>query len=201
MSHSHSGQATELLHRLGAGDAKAGDELLPLVYEELHRIAARMMRGQGRDHTLQPTALVHEAYLRLVAEQIPPSFDSRSHFLCVAAKAMRSVLVDHARRRRAGKRAEIGERIALAQVAEALEREGPDLLALDEALTRLAAVDEALARVVELRFFGGLSVEDTARALSVSEPTVIRAWRVARMWLKRELAEGQLPDDGPPGET
>jgi RNA polymerase sigma-70 factor (ECF subfamily) len=201
MSHPSSGQATQLLHRLEAGDTRAGDELLPIVYEELHRIAARMMRGQGQAHTLQPTALVHEAYLRLVDKDEQPSFDSRSHFLCVAAKAMRSVLVDHARRRGAGKRAEVGERITLAQVAEALEREGPDLLALDEALTRLAVVDESLARVVELRFFGGLSVEDTARALSVSEPTVVRAWRVARMWLKRELAEGQNSEQGPPPGT
>ncbi len=201
MSHPSSDHATQLLQRLGAGDARAGDELLPIVYEELHRIAARMMKGQGRDHTLQPTALVHEAYLRLVAEDVEPSFDSRSHFLCVAAKAMRSVLVDHARRRGAGKRADVGERITLVQVAEALEREGPDLLALDEALTRLAVVDESLARVVELRFFGGLSVEDTARALCVSAPTVVRAWRVARMWLKRELAEGPLPEGrSPPSE-
>ena len=187
MSNPSLGPATQLLKRLGAGDPSAGDELLPIVYEELHRIAARMMKGQSRDHTLQATALVHEAYLRLVDEEVQSSFESRSHFLCVAAKAMRSVLVDHARRRGAAKRAGSGQRLRLDSVAEALEREGADLLSLDEALTRLAALDEDLARAVELRFFAGLSVEETARVLSVSEPTVVRAWRVARMWLRREL--------------
>jgi RNA polymerase sigma factor (TIGR02999 family) len=187
MSDPSVGHATQLLQRLGAGDSRAGDELLPIVYEELHRIAARMMKGQGRDHTLQATALVHEAYLRLVDEDVQSSFESRSHFLCVAAKAMRSILVDHARRRGAEKRSGSGQRVRLDLVAEALEKEGPDLLSLDEALNRLAALDEALARAVELRFFAGLSVEETARVLSVSEPTVVRAWRVARMWLKREL--------------
>ncbi|HEV8112427.1 MAG TPA: ECF-type sigma factor [Planctomycetota bacterium] len=190
MSRSSTDHATELLHRLRAGDAHAGEELLPLVYEELHRIAASLMSEQRGDHTLQATALVHEAYLRLVDEKAQASFESRAHFLCVAAKAMRSVLVDHARRRGAGKRSAAGERITLSQIGETLDADSPDLLALDEALTGLAAMDETLARVVELRFFGGLSVEETARVLSVSEPTVVRAWRVARMWLQRELSRG-----------
>jgi len=190
MSRSSTDHATELLHRLRAGDAHAGEELLPLVYEELHRIAAGLMSEQRGDHTLQATALVHEAYLRLVDEKAQASFESRAHFLCVAAKAMRSVLVDHARRRGAGKRSAAGERITLSQIGESLDADSPDLLALDEALTGLAAMDETLARVVELRFFGGLSVAETARVLSVSEPTVVRAWRVARMWLQRELSGG-----------
>ncbi len=193
MSGPSSDHATELLHRLRSGDAQAGEQLLPLVYDELHRIAAGLMRDQRGDHTLQATALVHEAYLRLVDEGARAEFDNRAHFLCVAAKAMRSVLVDHARRRGAGKRSAAGERITLSQLGEIAEAEVPDLLALDDALTGLAAMDEDLARVVELRFFGGLSVAETARALSVSEPTVVRAWRVARMWLQREMADGPGP--------
>jgi RNA polymerase sigma factor (TIGR02999 family) len=197
MPSSNAGQATQLLRRLGAGDAGAGEELLPIVYDELHRIAASLMRGQAPDHTLQATALVHEAYLRLVDEEAQGSFEGRAHFLCVAAKAMRCVLVDHARRRAAGKR-DAGERVSLEFADELIDlegrvgREGPDLVALDEALTRLAALDEELARVVELRFFGGLSVEEAGRVLSVSEASVVRAWRVARMWLKRDLA-GESP--------
>jgi RNA polymerase sigma factor (TIGR02999 family) len=193
MSSSNAGLATQLLRRLGAGDAGAGEQLLPIVYDELHRIAAGLMRGQSRDHTLQATALVHEAYLRLVDEEVRGSFAGRAHFLCVAAKAMRCVLVDHARRRAAGKR-DAGERIALELADDLIDRTGPDLVALDEALTRLAALDEELARVVELRFFAGLSVEETASVLSVSEASVVRAWRVARMWLKRELAGGESPE-------
>ena len=194
MTKPNTGRATQLLRRLGAGDSAAGEQLLPIVYDELHRIAAGMMRGQARDHTLQATALVHEAYLRLVDEDDPEGFDGRSHFLCVAAKAMRCVLVDHARRRAAGKRAQASDRVSLELADELLERGGPDLVALDEALTRLAALDEELARVVELRFFAGLSVEEAARVLSVSEASVVRAWRVARMWLKRELAGESRPD-------
>jgi RNA polymerase sigma-70 factor (ECF subfamily) len=180
--------ATRLLQRIGGGDARAADELLPLVYEELHRLAASMMREQRADHTLQPTALLHEAYVKLVDKTAQSSFESRSHFLGVAAKAMRSVLVDHARRRSAEKRGGAKEEITLSGVAEVLEDETPDLLELDEALTRLTAMDEPLGRIVELRFFGGLSVEETARVMGVSEPTIIRGWRVARMWLERELS-------------
>jgi RNA polymerase sigma factor (TIGR02999 family) len=130
---------------------------------------------------------VHEAYVKLVDASAGPSFESRAHFLGVAAKAMRSVLVDHARRRAAAKRGGDQERITVSGVAEVLAERTPDLLELDEALTRLSAMDEPLGRIVELRFFGGLSVEETAQVLDVSEPTVVRGWRVARMWLEREL--------------
>jgi RNA polymerase sigma factor (TIGR02999 family) len=188
MSRTSAGQATELLRRMGAGDGAAGSELLPILYRELHAIAARMMSEQGHGHTLQATALVHEAYLRLVGEHELPGFESRAHFLGVAAKAMRSVLVDHARRRAAGKRASGDRRLTLSEVDEALDRQAIDLVAIDEALTRLDAMDPDLARIVELRFFAGLSVEETARALAVSETTVVRGWRIARMWLRRELA-------------
>ena len=192
MSTSDSEHATRLLQRIGKGDAGAAEELFPLVYAELHRLAASLMREQRRDHTLQPTALLHEAYVKLVDAPAQSSFESRSHFLAVAAKAMRSVLVDHARSRAAEKRGGAHGRITITGVAEVLEHESPDLLELDEALTRLTAMDEPLGRIVELRFFGGLSVEETAQVLGVSEPTVVRGWRVARMWLERELA----PDAG-----
>lgn len=190
MSSSDSEHATRLLRRIGSGDPRAAEELLPLVYEELRRLAVRIMSGQRADHTLQPTALLHEAYLKLVDKSAQSSFESRAHFLGVAAKAMRNVLVDHARRRAAEKRGGARERITLSGVAEEFEDETLDLLSLDEALARLSTVDEALGRIVELRFFGGLSVEETAGVMRVSEPTVVRGWRVARMWLERELAPG-----------
>jgi RNA polymerase sigma factor (TIGR02999 family) len=190
MSGRETERATQYLQRIGQGDASAAEDLLPLVYEELHRLAAGLMRGQRPDHTLQPTALLHEAYLKLVDEDARGSFESRNHFLAVAVKAMRNVLVDHARRRGAGKRGGERERVTLSQAAEEFSGIVPDVLALDEALSRLSAMDEALGRVVELRFFGGLSVEETAAVLGVSEPTIVRNWRVARMWLERELSLG-----------
>jgi RNA polymerase sigma factor (TIGR02999 family) len=188
MSSRETERATQCLQRIGEGDASAADDLLPLVYDELHRLAAGLMRGQRPDHTLQPTALLHEAYLKLVDERQRASFDSRSHFLAVAAKAMRNVLVDHARRRGAEKRGGEHGRITLSQVAETFADSAPDVLALDEALSRLSTMDDGLGKIVELRFFGGLSVEETAAVMGVSEPTIVRSWRVARMWLQRELA-------------
>ena len=172
---------------MSSGDDHAADELLPLVYGELHAIAARCMGERKVGHTLQPTALVNEAWLRLIEPESGRAFGSREHFLGVAAKAMRSVLVDHARRRGAQKRGATFERVPLEDVAALFEERASDLLVLDEALTRLSVMDTQLGRIVELRFFGGLSVEETARNLGVSEPTIIRGWRVARMWLKREL--------------
>ena len=188
MPNPSTGRATELLQRIGSGDPLAADELLPLVYGELHRLAGSMMREQRADHTLQPTALLHEAYVKLVDKDAQSSFESHAHFLAVAAKAMRNVLIDHARRRGAEKRGGGRDEITLSQVVECFADKTPDLLSLDEALERLSAMDGSLGRIVELRFFGGLSVEETARALGVSEPTIVRGWRVARMWLERELA-------------
>ena len=181
------GPVTRLLQRMSDGDARAADELLPLVYEELHALAARAMGQRAAGHTLQPTALVNEAWLRL-AGPADGGFANREHFLGVAARAMRSALVDHARRRGSAKRAGGRERVPLEHVLELFEEHSSDLLALDEALTRLAAMDPELGRIVELRFFGGLSVEETAHALVCSESTVVRGWRVARLWLQGELA-------------
>jgi RNA polymerase sigma factor (TIGR02999 family) len=187
MSSSETVRATLLLHRMSDGDERAADELLPLVYGELHALAARYMGERAAGHTLQPTALVNEAWLRMIEPESGASFESRAHFFGVAAKAMRSVLVDHARRRGAQKRGGAVERVPLEDIAALFEERASDLLALDESLTRLAAMDAQLGRIVELRFFGGLSVEETALALGVSQPTIVRGWRVARMWLKREL--------------
>ena len=193
MSTSDTAKATILLRRLSRGDDGAADELLPLVYGELHALAARFMGERAAGHTLQPTALVNEAWLRMIEPAAGGNFENRAHFLGVAAKAMRSVLVDHARRRGAQKRGGALERVPLEDIAALFEERSSDLLALDEALTRLAAMDAQLGRIVELRFFGGLSVEETARTLGVSEPTIVRGWRVARMWLQRELGLGADP--------
>ena len=176
---------TRLLIDLQRGKDGAADELVPLVYSELHDLAVHYMRGERGDHTLQPTALVHEAYLRLV-DQRNSSWQNRSHFFGIAAQAMRRILVDHARRKRAGKR-EGGERVTLdASVAESQER-SVDLIALDDALNKLAALDPRQARVVELRFFGGLDIEQTAESIGISPATVKRDWTFARAFLQREM--------------
>jgi RNA polymerase sigma factor (TIGR02999 family) len=178
-------EVTRLLLDLQRGDAEASGQLVPLVYAELHGLAVHYMRNERGDHTLQPTALVHEAYLRLV-DQRAVSWQNRSHFFGIASQAMRRILVDHARRKRASKR-EGGERITLDEsVAEAPERP-VDLIALDDALCKLAALDPRQARVVELRFFGGLDIEQTAESLGISPATVKRDWTFARAFLQREM--------------
>ena len=181
---------TPLLLAWGAGDQSAGERLLPAVYAELRRQAARAMRRESSEHTLQATALVHEAYLRLV-DQRRVVWRSRAHFFGVAAQVMRRILVDHARERRAAKRGGGLPPLALgdadAAAAPAAEQ-GVDVLALHEALERLAALDPDQARLVELRYFGGLSIEETAEALGVSPATVKREWAIARAWLRRELS-------------
>jgi RNA polymerase sigma-70 factor, ECF subfamily len=175
-------EITLLLNRMAAGDAAASEALLPRLYAQFHELAERMMRDDRRV-TLQPTALVHEAWMRLTGG----AFENREHFAAVAARAMRSVLVDHARRRAADKRGGGHARVPLDEVSALFQENVPDLLALDEALRRLDQQDPELGRIVELRFFGGLSVEETARVLGSSTATVTRGWRVARMWLVREL--------------
>jgi RNA polymerase sigma factor (TIGR02999 family) len=179
---------TRLLVDWQHGDPSALDELMPLVYQELRKLAASYLRDERRDHTLQPTALIHEAYLRMVGSSVP-EWQSRAHFFGVAARLMRQILVDHARGRRALKRG--GEQVKLSlddpQTVFAHENLG-GLLELDEALKRLASFDERKAQVVEMRAFGGMSVEATALALGVSEPTVKRDMRLAQAWLRRELA-------------
>jgi RNA polymerase sigma factor (TIGR02999 family) len=184
---------TDLLLAWGAGDRTALDALVPLVYAELRRQARRALRDEAAGHTLQPTALVHEAFLRLV-DQRRARWESRTQFLAVAAQAMRRVLVDHARARRAAKRGAGARRVTLvdadvphAPVDAAVAADGVDVLALDVALTRLAALDPRKARLVELRYFAGLSIPEAAEALAVSPATVGREWAVARRWLRREL--------------
>jgi RNA polymerase sigma factor (TIGR02999 family) len=177
---------TQQLNRMVAGDMRAAEELLPVLYGELHALAERMMRDQGAAHTLQATALIHEAWMKLVGAS-EGSVESRTHFAALAARAMRSVLVDHARRKRAEKRGGDAGRVALDTVTEAFEQSSVDLLELDEALTSLSVMDGELGRIVELRFFAGMSVDETAAVLGVSAPTIARRWRVARMWLWSEL--------------
>ena len=171
-----------LEHRLG-GDGRDAGDLFSLVYEELHALAERQMGRQGGDHTLQATALVNEAYLRLFGHE----WRNREHFLCVAAKAMRSILVDHARKKKSKKRDGGGRRISLDELAETYTRSARDLMELDEALDRLGEVDPELVRLVELRFFGGLTMEETASLLDISVRTAQREWGVARAWLWREM--------------
>src|SRR5688572_12347775 len=185
---------TGLLLAWSAGDQGALDRLLPAVYAELRRQARLALRHESAGHTLQPTALVHEAYLRLV-DQRQARWESRGHFFAVAAQAMRRILVDHARARRRAKRGGGAVVVALsdadAEAADGLTgaaAAGVDPIDLDDALTRLAAVDPAKARLVELRYFAGLSVPEAAEALGVSRATVGREWAVARAWLRRELA-------------
>lgn len=189
---------TDLLRAWGKGDREAGERLLPLVYRELRRQAARYLRRERQNHTLPATALVHEAYLRLVGEQAP--WADRAHFFGVAARVMRQVLVDHARRRGAAKRGGGGTRLSLEGMGAdppAQER-GVDVVVLDQALAELTALDPEKARVVELRFFGGLNLEETAETLGVSTSTVTRQWRMARAWLRRFMvaAEADPPSQG-----
>ncbi|MCC7124951.1 MAG: sigma-70 family RNA polymerase sigma factor [Acidobacteria bacterium] len=182
------GDVTTLLRDLTNGRREVLPALLPLIYAELRRVAAAHLRRERRDHTLQATALVHEAYLRLV-DQRQVQWQNRAHFLAVAAQAMRRILVDHARARSAAKRgnAEVHMQIEDAHITV----DGPslDIVALDNALTRLAAHDARQVQVVELRFFGGLSVEEAAEVLGVSAATVKREWSFAKAWLRRELSE------------
>ena len=177
---------TALLACWSRGDSTALDRLLPLVYAELRQIAARQLRKERASHTLQPTALVHEVYLRIV-DQRQVDWQNRAHFFGVAAQVVRRILVDHARRHRAAKR---GEGIQYVPLDDAREVAAPSelpVLAIDHALDRLAQIDQALARIVELRAFGGLTIEEAAHVLDVSPSTAKREWRTARAWLAREL--------------
>lgn len=192
MSDPTPGAVTDLLKRAGAGDQAAFDAVLPLVYGELRRIAAREMRREQGGRTLQTTALVHEAYLRLL-KGASLSFENRAHFLGIAARAMREILIERARARVAAKRGGHSVRVTFEDAAVQTRPASIDVLALDEALRRLARLDERHARVVELRYFGGMSVEETAAALGLSPATVKRAWTLARAWLYKELAPPDAP--------
>ena len=178
---------TSLLRAWGAGDATASEQLVPLVYEELRRQARRALRREGEGHTLQATALVHEAWLRLDGQH-DARWESRTQFLAVSAQMMRRVLVDHARTRRALKRGGSDVQVSLSDVANAAASvDSVDVLALDDALARLAIMDPRKARLVELRYFAGMSIPEAAEAMGISLATVGREWAVARMWLRREL--------------
>jgi RNA polymerase sigma factor (TIGR02999 family) len=182
---------TNLLDGWGRGDRRAFDELLPLVYAELRRVAARQLRHERGTHSLQPTALVHEAYLRLV-DQRKADWRNRAHFFGVAAQVMRRILVDHARRRLACKRGDGVRPVSIDQAMETPAVNEIPILDLDDALDRLASLDPGLARIVELRAFGGLTIEEAAHVLNVSPSTAKREWRTAKAWLTRELgAEGR----------
>jgi RNA polymerase sigma-70 factor (ECF subfamily) len=192
------GDVSRLLSQMTAGDELAQAELMPLVYDELRRLARSYMRWERTDHTLQPTALVNEAYLRLAGGS-PVSWKDRAHFFAVAAQLMRRILVDHARARRAGKRVGDGQRISLDAAAAFPAQKGIDPLALNEALDRLEKRDPRQARIVEMRFFGGLSEDEIAQHLGISARTVRRDWGVARAWLYKEVRKGvaETPADGP----
>lgn len=179
------GVVTALLARLHRGDASAEAELLPLVYDDLRRAAESLLRRERPDHTLQPTDLVHEGYLKLVG-QLPDATD-RQHFIAIAARAMRQVLVDHARRRAASKRGSGVAHVRITNADVGLDVDLGEMVALDDALTRLGARNPRLPRVVELRFFAGLSEEETAEVLGVTARTVQRDWATARAWLYKEL--------------
>jgi RNA polymerase sigma factor (TIGR02999 family) len=179
---------TDLLVAWGQGDSNALNQLVPLVHQELHRIARACMRRERAGHSLQATALVNEAYVRLVDAQ-HVDWQNRAHFLAMSARLMRRILVDFARARQYQKRGGGAQKITLDEALIVMEP-GRDLVALDDALEALAKVDERKVRVVEMRFFGGLSVEETAAVLKVSPDTVMRDWRLAKAWLLRELRGG-----------
>lgn len=186
MTKPSSGEVTQLLINWSNGDQTALDKLIPLVYDELHRLAHHYMSRERPGHTLQTTALVNEAYLRLV-DQKSVSWQNRAHFFAVAAQVMRQILVDYARRRQYLKRGGQAVQVSLDEAAVVSQERGADLVALDDALTSLAAVDPRKSQIVELRFFGGLSVKETAEVLKVSPRTVMRQWSLAQAWLYREL--------------
>jgi len=181
-------EITQLLRRWSQGDPTALDQLMPIVLRELRRLAGGYLRGERPNHTLQPTALINEAYLRLISQDFP-EWQSRTHFFGVAAQLMRQILVDHARSHAAAKRGQNAPRLSLEEAAEFSREQAGELVALDDALTSLARFDERKSRVVELRYFGGLTVEEIAAALAVSTATITREMRLAQAWLLREMAE------------
>lgn len=182
-------QVTQLLKAWSDGDQAARDELMPLVYEELHRLAHRYMDRERAGHTLQTSGLVNEAYLRLI-DQSHVAWQNRAHFFGIAAQMMRRILVDYARSRGYAKRGGNARQVSLDDAAIVSEERAADVLALDEALTRLAEIDSRKSQIVELRFFSGMSIEETAEVLAVSPGTVMRDWTLAKAWLRREITAG-----------
>jgi RNA polymerase sigma-70 factor (ECF subfamily) len=185
-------QVTQLLANWSSGDLEAREALMPLVYGELRRLAASYLRRERSDHTLQPTALVHEAYLKLV-EQKNVRWQHRSHFFAITAQLMRRILVDHARTHLADKRGSGAPKVSLTEAITMSNERPAALLAVDESLTRLASLDAQQGRVVELRVFGGLTVEETAAVLGISQATVKRDWSMAKAWLLGEIEKDRGP--------
>jgi RNA polymerase sigma-70 factor (ECF subfamily) len=184
------GNVTRLLQEIDTGDKAAVDRLLPLLYDELHRLARAQFRRERGDHTLQPTALLHEAYLRMVDQRAP--LESRGHFLALAATQMRRILLDYAKRHSAGRRGGGAQRVLLEDTVAVCGPRPVDMIVLDAAIEKLGALDPEQARLVELRFFGGLSTEQTAEAMGVSVSTLKRSWNSARAFLRREVQGGSL---------
>jgi RNA polymerase sigma factor (TIGR02999 family) len=187
---------TRILQAVADGDGQAARQLLPLVYDELRRLAARQLAGEAPGQTLQPTALVHEAYLRLVGAGDEPHWQGRGHFFAAAAEAMRRILIENARRKKRDKHGGGRHRVELTEQDLAAPEEPEELLALDKALTRLAGEDAPAAQVVQLHVFAGLSVEEAAAALGMSRATAYRHWTYARAWLRCALRGGPSPSSG-----
>ncbi|HMO80037.1 MAG TPA: sigma-70 family RNA polymerase sigma factor [Pyrinomonadaceae bacterium] len=188
MSNEPSGEITAMLIELTEGNQEVVDRILPFIYDELRRLAGSYLRRERPDHTLQPTALVHEAYMKLI-DQKKVQWQNRAHFFGIAAQVMRRLLMDHARKHLANKRGGDAEVLPLEEEILVVSHDrSAELLALDDALERLSEIDPPKARVVELRYFGGLSIEETAEVLGVSVPTVNRHWKMAKAWLYSELA-------------
>jgi RNA polymerase sigma-70 factor (ECF subfamily) len=180
-------EITQLLLRWSRGDRAALDQLMPVVYDELRKLAHGYLRRERSDHTLQPTALINEAYMRLIRQDFP-EWQSRRHFYGVAAQLMRQILVEHARARAADKRGAAGQKLSLDEALTFSDEKAADLLALDDALLALAKFDERKVRIIELRYFGGLSLEETSAALDISIATIGHETRLARAWLRREMS-------------
>jgi len=183
-------EVTQLLINWSKGDKAAFDELVPLVHGELHRIARRYMAKENPNHTLQTSALINEAYIRLINQQDIP-WQNRAHFFAVAAQVMRHILVDHARKYSYAKRGGGARKISLDDAMVRMDQKANEIVALDDALKTLAVMDLRKSQIVELRFFGGLSIEETAEVMGISSPTVQREWRSAKAWLKRELRKAE----------
>jgi RNA polymerase sigma factor (TIGR02999 family) len=186
-------EVTQLLEAVADGDPTAASRVLPLIYDELRKLAAQKLAHEKAGQTLQPTALVHEAYLRLVGGTPQRHWNGRGHFFAAAAEAMRHILVDNARRKRCARHGGGRQRVPLDDVVPAPPEGAEDLLALDEALTRLAALDPEAAQVVQLRYFAGLSLDEAAQSLRMARTTTYRHWTFARAWLRKEMASGE-PD-------
>lgn len=188
-------EVTQILNSIERGDPQASDRLLPLVYKELRRLAAAKMAHEASDHTLQPTALVHEAYLRLVGDDYKNCWDGPAHFFAAAAEAMRRILVDRARRKMRSKHGGSHQRLPLDENCMAVDRRPEELLLVDEVLEELAQADEQATLLVKLRYFGGFTIEEAAKVLGISARTAYRDWSFARAWLRRRSGDFEASEE------